>query len=45
MPYAAYYGCGMVAFFIPISGFDVFFPEKWSVKTFFANVVSPLLAA
>jgi len=40
MPYAAYYGCGMVAFFIPISGFDVFFPEKWSVKNFFANVVS-----
>lgn len=67
MPYAAYYGVGMVSFFIcrffgslpfflreeicrndfehkayfsitVISGFDVFFPEKWSVADFFANV-------
>ncbi|KAG0137509.1 amino acid permease/ SLC12A domain-containing protein [Tuber indicum] len=43
MPYAAYYGCGMVVFFIAISGFDVFFPEEWSAKTFFAKYAGVLL--
>jgi amino acid transporter len=41
MPYAAYYGCGMVAFFILISGFDVFF--DFNAKTFIANVGSLVL--
>jgi amino acid transporter len=36
MPHAAYYGAGMVVFFILISGFDVFF--DWNAKTFVANV-------
>ena len=38
MPYAAYYGCSLVMFFIAISGFDAFFPEKRSAKSIFANV-------
>ena len=36
MPYAAYYGVGMVIFFILISGFDSFFDFK--SKTFIENV-------
>lgn len=39
MPYAAYYGLGMVTFFILISGFDVFYPSKWS-GTEFVRAVS-----
>jgi amino acid transporter len=36
MPYAAYYGASLVAFFILISGFNVFF--DFNVKDFFASV-------
>ena len=36
MPYAAYYGAGMVVFFILISGFDVFF--DFNLKDFFTSV-------
>lgn len=43
MPYAAYYGCGMVIFFILICGFDVFFPENWSGKNFMSAYCGVLL--
>lgn len=45
MPYAAYYGCGMVTFFILICGFDVFFPENWSGKNFMSAYCGVLLFA
>lgn len=41
LPYAAYYGVGMVAFFILISGFDVFF--AFSGKEFMADYCGILL--
>ncbi|KAH8144300.1 uncharacterized protein LAJ45_11725 [Morchella importuna] len=45
MPYAAYYGVTMVTFFIIISGFDVFFPQNWSVSDFFATYSGILMFA
>lgn len=45
LPYAAYYGCGMVIFFILISGFDVFFPENWSGENFMSAYCGVLLFA
>ena len=39
MPYAAYYGTGMVVFFILISGFEVFF--NWDAVEFTTAVTPP----
>ncbi|KAI5812209.1 amino acid permease/ SLC12A domain-containing protein [Pyronema omphalodes] len=41
MPYAAYYGAGMVVFFILISGFDTF--HDFKAKTFIANYCGILM--
>lgn len=43
LPYAAYYGLGMVVFFILICGFDVFFPENWSGENFMSAYCGVLL--
>lgn len=42
MPYTAYYGLGMVSFFILISGFDSFFPP-FDAQTFVADYCGMLL--
>jgi amino acid transporter len=42
MPYAAYYGLGMVTFFVLISGFDSLFPP-FDPKTFVADYIGVLI--
>ncbi|KAI5850148.1 amino acid permease/ SLC12A domain-containing protein [Tricharina praecox] len=44
-PYAAYYTVGMSAFFILITGFDVFFPEKRTAREFFGAYSGVLMFA
>jgi len=44
MPYAAYYGLGMVCFFILISGFDSLF-SPFDPKTFVADYIGVLIFA
>jgi len=42
-PYAAYYTVIMSIFFMLVTGFDVFFPGKFTVQEFFSSYCGILL--
>jgi amino acid transporter len=42
-PYAAYYTVIMSTFFMLVTGFDVFFPGKFTVREFFSSYCGILL--